>query len=497
MLGPLDEPAEGLRRHTVRQTSVMVSGQLAQSALQVGSTFILARLLAPEDFGLIAMVSVVVAFVGLFKDIGLTQAVVQERHLAHAQTTGLFWLNEAVTTILALAMAAGAPIVAAMYDETELVGITFAFAAIFFVNGLGSMPQAILSRRMAFRRIAVGETGATVLGIAAAIIVAASGGEYWALVAMPGVRALTLTSFLWATCGWRPGPPHRNTGISDLVRFGKDVTGFNVVNYFSRNADNALIGWRWGPVELGQYNAAYRVLTLPLEQLNTPVARVAVPVLARLQHDTTRYRSAYLRIVRAVAAVTMPLMAVVAVTSDWLVYVILGPGWDLAGDILRWLAVAGILQPTTQTTGWLFLTQNRTGEWFRLGLASACIAVASFLVGLPQGAIGVAIAYAIADICLRTPLLVVWFGRSGPVRSMDLVRVSLLPLGTALIAATIGVSVRILAPDIAPLLGLVVSFLAAGAIVFGLLWLTPNGRATLHDIRIGWTDLKPTRDTAT
>ncbi len=270
------------------------------------------------------------------------------------------------------------------------------------------------------------------------------------------------------------------------------MSASNVVNFFNRNADDVLIGWRWGPDVLGQYAAAYRVLMMPLTQISAPVSRVAMPALARLQDDAERYRAAYVRLVRVLASVTSPLMGFVAVSSTWVIAILLGPGWEEAAEILTWLAVAGIAQPLTNSTGWLFISQGRLGEYLRGTTVAAVVAVTSFVVGLPLGAVGVAAAYAVSGIAIRLPLLLWWVGRRGPVSTSDLVGVSVLPLVLTLLVMSASIAVQLAAPNIAPIAGVALAGLLA-AVGILLVLITPAGRALRADIRVIVGDLKRQR----
>ena len=228
-----------------------------------------------------------------------------------------------------------------------------------------------------------------------------------------------------------------------MLTFGGNVTGFNVMQYFARNADNALIGKFWGANELGLYSRAYQMLLMPMQQINAPLAAVAVPALSRLADSPERYRDAYLKILEKLVMITMPLGAFMIATSDWLVLLLLGPQWKATGTMFMLLGIAAIIQPVTKTSWWLFSTQGRSRDLFRWGIIGAVIAVASILGGLPWGAKGVAATYAISDLCIATPLLFWYVGRRGPIRAIDFYRTispsaaaSLCALGTVVLART-------------------------------------------------------------
>jgi O-antigen/teichoic acid export membrane protein len=227
---------------------------------------------------------------------------------------------------------------------------------------------------------------------------------------------------VWSVCRWRPGMPARGIGIKSMLSYGGNLTGFNVMTFFSRNLDNALIGKFWGPYQLGVYSRAYQMLLMPMQQINAPLAAVAIPALSRLADKPERYRAAYLKILEKIVMITMPLGALMIATSDWMVLLLLGPQWRETGRIFQLLGIAAMIQPVTKTAWWLFSTQGRTRELFHWGLLGGAIAIASIIAGLPWGATGVAASYAIADLCIATPLLFWYVGRKGPVRTIDFYR---------------------------------------------------------------------------
>ena len=164
------------------------------------------------------------------------------------------------------------------------------------------------------------------------------------------------------------------------------------------------------------------MLLMPMQQINAPLAAVAVPALSRLADSPERYRAAYLKILEKIVMITMPLGALMIATSDWMVLLLLGPQWRETGRIFMLLGIAAMIQPVTKTAWWLFSTQGRTRELFHWGLMGGAIAIVSIIAGLPWGATGVAASYAVTDLCVATPLLFWYVGRRGPVRASDFYR---------------------------------------------------------------------------
>jgi PST family polysaccharide transporter len=479
----------------IRGGAVTLIAQAAQFILSMAGTVVLARLLTPQDYGLIGMVTVVTGFLTLFKDLGLSQATVQREELTHRQTTNLFWVNVCASTLVALVAASLGPLIARFYGEPRLSSITMVLAAGFVIGGFTVQHQALLTRQMRFGLLAASSIMAAIVGLAVGIFLAWRGAAYWALVGQQLTVALVTATAAWIFCDWRPGLPSRGSGVRELVAFGGNITGFNVVNYFARNGDNLLIGKVWGPAALGLYAKAYQLLLLPLTQINYPVGAVLVPTLSRLAHDPERYRSAFVRALEKLLMITMPGIVFLMVTADWAVRVVLGPQWSEAATIFTWLAVAGFLQPVGTTTGWLFVSQNRTHAMFRWGVIGSTMAIVSILIGLPWGPVGVAMSYGLSGLLIRTPAVLWYVGRKGPVRTRDFY-VTMAPFAIAAICSGLAVFAyrRVAAPS-EPLLGLVTSFAIAAPVAVGVMALSRNGRAAIRDMIHSLAHLRPSGET--
>jgi PST family polysaccharide transporter len=417
-----DHLDDDLSGRSMRGGAVTLAGQILKFLISTASTIVVARLLLPQDYGLVGMVVVLISFLGLFQYLGLPAATVKWKELSHAQVSTLFWVNVALSTVIMLAVLGSAPFLAWFYNEPRLVGIASGYAVVIFLTGLSIQHMAILTRQMRFGTIAAIDIGAVSIGLGAALLAAWYGAGYWALVINQLVFALATIAGAWSTCKWRPGLPVRGSGVRSMLTYGGNLTGYSFATFFAQNMDNALIGKFWGAYQLGIYSRAYQMMVMPLGQINTPLATVAVPALSRLVDSPERYRTAYLRILEKIAMLTMPGVAFMIVTSDWLMLLLLGPKWRDAGPIFMLLGMAAIVQPASKTGLWLFITQGRSREMFKWGIIGSTIGVGSIVAGLPWGATGVAASYGITDLCLTTPLLFWYIGRKGPVCTRDLTR---------------------------------------------------------------------------
>jgi PST family polysaccharide transporter len=477
----VDHLRANLGRRTARGGAIMVGSQSLKFVISMASTVVLARLLTPQDYGLIGMVVVVTGFISLFKSMGLSAATIQQQEINDQQVSTLFWINFALGVATMLLAALVAPLIALFYHVPQLTWITMTLAAGFLFSGLTVQHEALLKRQMRFFALAAIEISALVLSLALAIILAWRGAGYWALVGSQLMMAVAQAAGVWIACRWRPIRPVRNSGIRSMLAFGRNVTGNTIFNYFSRNLDNLLIGRVWGAQQLGLYAKAYQLLLLPIEQTAVPLDGVALTALSRLADTPERYRQAYLRMLEKLAMLTMPGIAFMIVTSDWLVRVMLGPQWSETALIFALLGIVGLVEPIGNTMGWLLISQGRSRHILQVGLMDGVIAVVSIAAGLPWGAVGVAASYSIVGLCLRKPLVFWFVCRVGPVRLSDFYR-AIAPAACATLCVLAALFLfRRWVQISGPLVGLPICFAIAVGVAFLALAVLPAGRTALRD----------------
>lgn len=396
-----------LKAKSVRGGMVTMLDYGANFVLRTGATVVLARILTPEDYGLISMVTAITAFVMMFRDMGLSTATIQKAEINHSQVSTLFWLNVAVGFGLSVITVGLAPVIAWFYSDQRLIWITLILSSGFLFTGFVVQHQALLRRQMRFGILAVVRIISLVTGIAAAILAAHFGAGYWALVVMQLMIPAGDAVGLWLSCRWRPSWPGRGSGVRSMVYFGLNITGFNIANTFSRNLDNVLIGRCWGPGILGLYSRAYQFLLWPISYIRVPLTLVAIPAMSRLQNDPVRFRMYYAKLVSMLAFVSMPLMIFLAVCSENVVVLLLGEKWLGAGILFKIMALTGFMQTVGTTTGLVQVSHGQAGRYLKWGLISSLFTVASFFIGLPWGATGVACSYAISYYLILFPSL--WF----------------------------------------------------------------------------------------
>ncbi|MCC7251277.1 lipopolysaccharide biosynthesis protein [Hyphomicrobium sp.] len=474
---PHSAPA-GTRGETAKNVLFMGAAQAWRVGIGFVFTVITARLLAPSDFGVVAMVATVTALVTMIQDLGVTQAVVQRDRIEQGHLNALFWLSAGLGAVLALLLALSAPAVAGFFAEPRLEGLMIAFAAPIVASGFQAIPFALLNRRMRFAELAAVDALAAAASFVVGIGLAWQLGSYWALYASACATALVMLVGCWWRSGFRPGRATFDRETRAMIGFGSGVTGFNLANYFSRNADNVLIGKYFGDVALGFYDRAYRLLLFPLSQIHAPIGRVMIPLLSRNLSDPERYRRSYMECVSLLLVATQPPILFATLYSEDVFRILLGERWLACAPIFAWLGLAGLHQVVTSTVGWLYISQGRGAGFFRLGLFGAVTTVASFVAGLPWGPVGVAAAYAISDYVIRLPVIWASAGREGPVTARDLCTMAAPHVLATATAATVLLALKPLAdmPD-ALTCGILVGL--SYAVYLGFLVLFPEKRGYL------------------
>ncbi len=407
-----EAPAENrtLERQAARGAFVTTGGQLVRLLVQTAGIVVLARLLTPEDYGLVAMVGVVVVLGEIFREFGLGAAAIQSPTLTRGQQDNLFWANTALGVLLFLLAQAAAVPISGFFDQPEIVEITRVLAFVFILNGAATQYRAHLTRHMRFFALTASELAAQFIGLGAGVAAALSGWGYWSLVAMQLSQALATWVFFIIASRWLPRWIDRSAEMSAFWRFGVQLLGSQLLSYGASNADTVVIGYRAGPVELGLYDRAYRLVMVPLAQMRAPTTTVALPLFSRLAGDRARYDRALLAGQLGIGYVMVPLVALLAGAHEPVVEVFLGDQWTEVAPILALLAIAGGLQLLSYVGYWVYISRALTKQLFYYSLISAGVRVLFIVVGSTWGSIGVAAGVALSAAVLW-PTSLWWLSR--------------------------------------------------------------------------------------
>jgi PST family polysaccharide transporter len=412
-LGSGDEEraaAERLGPRAARGAAVTLAAQAGRMIVQVASVVVLARLLTPHDYGLIAMVVAIIGVGELLRDFGLSSAAIQSPELTVPQRDNLFWINAGLGTGLAVIVYLGAGILELVYGQEELIPIAHALCLTFVINGLATQYRADLVRRLKFTRLALADILAPTIALVLAITAALLGWGYWALVVQQLSQALVLLIVVAGSARWLPRAPRRHTHLGPLLRFGSNLMATQLVGYVSNNVDSVVIGVRFGAISLGFYTRAFQLLMTPLNQVRIPLTTVALPVLSRIGGDIRRFGD---YIVQGQLALGYTLVAVLGLAvggAEPITEIFLGHRWGSVAPLLALLAAAGIFQTLAFVGYWVYVSRGLTSQLLRYTLLSSAIKVVCIVGGSIWGVTGVAAGYALAP-ALSWPISFWWLSR--------------------------------------------------------------------------------------
>jgi PST family polysaccharide transporter len=394
---------EHLRRASVRGAGVTVLSGGFSLAVQMIATVVLARLLTPSDFGVVAMVTTFSLLLINFGLNGFTEAVIQRDSIDRDLVNNMFWINVGAGALLTLAFAASGSLLAHFYHEERVKYVAVGVSVTILITTLSVQHLALLKRAMRFSAVSVNDIVARTLYVAVSIALGWAGWGYWALVTGLIVQSLALAVGAWSLCRWVPSFPRRAPGTASMVKFATTTYGRFIANYCTWNTDNLLVGWQLGSVSLGYYKKAYDLFALPASQLVTPLAGVAVSALSRLRSDPVQYRRYLLSALRVIAFVGMAVGADLTLVGHDVIRLLLGPRWDESGRIFVYFGPGIGAMLLYYTHGWIHLSLGRADRWLRWGIVEFTVTVLLFIAGLHWGPVGIALAWTVSFWVLTVP----------------------------------------------------------------------------------------------
>jgi len=396
-------PSLQVKDKAVYSGGLMVTTRLVGTVVGFVSTIILARLLTPRDFGLVAMVTV---FSLLLFNVGLNgflESIIQSKKINHDQISTLFWIGLAISSSLSLIFVFASPLLALLYKEPKVIPISRVMAIGFIFSALATEHLALIMRKLQFYKIMINELVSGVISTFIAIAMALLGFGYWAIVARQLSVPIIVAILSWIQCSWRPGLPKKKAGIRPMLKFAINTFGNFSINYFARNIDKTILGWKWGSFQLGNYDRAYRLFVLPVNQLIDPLSSVALSALSKIKDNTEMYKKYYLRSLSLIGFLGMYISSILTISGREIIYLLLGPKWNQAGIVFTAFGPAVAVILIYQTIGWLFLSQGRPDALLKWTIAATLLMTASYLFGVRFGAIGMALAYGISLYILIIP----------------------------------------------------------------------------------------------
>jgi PST family polysaccharide transporter len=371
-----------------------------RAAISAVTFIILARLLPPEAFGLVALATVFTAFIEIFLDQGFSAAIVQRTDLERGHLDTAFWISVLTGVLLTLGTIVASELAAGLFKEPQLASVLRWLSLSFIFVALSSTQMAILQRNLAFKSLAARSMAATLAGAVVGVGMALAGYGVWSLVGQNLVRGLAGVIVLWWASEWRPGLNMSRKHYKELFAFGASVTGTNVLTALVRRSDDFLIGYFLGPTLLGYYTIGYRLLLVIIRLVTSITSTVVFPVFSRIQHKPDRMRRAFYNVTQYTSLLAFPVFIGMAVLAQELVLVLFGEKWAPSIPVMQVLALIGILQSIQFFNGSVMRASGKASWQFGIMLLTAICSVIGFFIALPWGIVAVAASFVVVGYLL-------------------------------------------------------------------------------------------------
>jgi len=381
------------KQKTVSGISWSILSQLTSQFFLLITSIILARLLTPNDFGLIGMITVLTGFANIFMNVGFSSALIQKEKITQEDLSSVFWFNIVCGILLTVIFIALSPLIAIFYEKEILSSLSILISFNFLLGSFNIVQRTILVKKVDFKTsFKVEIISIPVAGISA-IILAYYGWGVWSIAVQSLLQSSINGILLWLYSSWRPSFIFKWESIRSLLKFSLNVFGNDTLNYWTRNIDNLLIGKFIGMGGLGIYSKAYGILMLPLTNVSQVIGRVLFPSLSLIKEDKIQVKRVFLKLSRVVALIAFPLMTGLFAISDVFVLTIFGPQWKEMIPLVNVFCILGISQSVGTLISHLYLSQGRADLMFKIGTIIRIILILSIVIGLYWGVIGVAVSY--------------------------------------------------------------------------------------------------------
>ena len=399
-----------------RAALINMASRYGAALVQLAYSVVLARMLTPEDFGVVAIAQVFVTFFALFQDMGLGSAIIQRQDLEERDVSRIFGFSAVLAGVLAALFALLGPLVASVYGDPRLVGICGALSVTVLLSTLNTVPNALLMKSRRFVAVGKRQVLCALVASAAGMLSAALGAGPYAIVVYSVTNALFNLVWNWSTNRVRPLFLGMVASVRKVFGYSAWLFGFNLITYFSRNTDNLLIGYFFGPFDLGNYGKAYQLMQYPQTHLTSVVASVLHPMLAERQDDVGYIYDVYVRLSKALSLIGVFVSAFCFFAADEIVFVLYGEQWGASAVCLRYLSVSIWSQMVCGASGPIFQVLGRTREQFLRGLLISVATIGATLAGVYLGGIEsvallVGLAYFVPFVLLVPFLIRASFGR--------------------------------------------------------------------------------------
>lgn len=374
--------------------------KLSRQAIQLIFIFILSRILSPAEYGIMAMITAFSMLAEIVRDMGTGSAIIHSNREENDLYNTAFCFNIVIGIFVFLVFYFTAPLIASFFRQDKLVSFVRVFSVIYLIGSLNIVQEAILQKKLEFKRLFfIDVISVTVSGIVA-LILALNNFGVWSLVTQQIVMIAVGTIILWITSSWKPKLRFKWAYLKEIKIYSMTLFANNVVYFFGRETDKFLIGKYMGAQALGIYHRAYMLMLLPVNQINLVISRVMFPVFSSMKNDTESMRKIYLKSVGMIAFFTFPMMFLMFVLAEPLILIVLGKKWIQVAGFLQIFIIYSVIESVGVTTAWIYKSLGHTKVMLQWAVFGAAVIVISAVIGMQWGARGIAISYVIAQLTI-------------------------------------------------------------------------------------------------
>jgi O-antigen/teichoic acid export membrane protein len=380
--------------------------QLVSQVIFVWFGIYLARILGPEAYGLIGMITVFSGFANLFIDFGFSSAIIYDSKLTSEKTSSVFWFNLLIGVFLYLIFFLISPLLASFYEVQELSNLTRVVTLSLIFNSFSGVPNALISKSISFKAKVQAGWISTFLSYVAGFILAFKGYGVWSLVTQSLVFSFINLVLIWKIAKFIPKKYFSLSDIRSLLNYGGGIAGTNLLGYLTRNLDNLLIGKLLGEASLGIYSKSYSLMMLPLKNVSSVFSKVLFPAFSKIQNQEDKIAFYYLKTTKLIALITFPLMFGLFSVASEFVLIFLGPNWLEAIPIVKMLSLLGAIQSVLTLNGVVYNSLGKSTTAFKVTLLLNLFLIPSWIVGIKlNGLNGLALAYLLIGSLGSIPIL--------------------------------------------------------------------------------------------
>lgn len=393
-----------LKKRVLEGTKWVALANIFKQIMRIVSLVIFARLLTPDDFGIFSILMIFVSFLIMFVDMGTAAALIHIKRPTQKLLSSIFFFNIFIGIFLFLLLVLFAGVIAGFFEKPILENLLILIAINFIIMSFGVVQKAKFEKDLDVKYLTLAESIAIFTGIVVAIISAYYGLGVYSLVVQTLITSFITVGLIWLISSWRPVFYFSFSEIQKIWKYTANLSTFNLVNYFSRNADNILIGKFLNTNALGVYSLAYNIMLYPLQNISRVLIRILFPAFSHIQNDNKKFKRAYLKVIFFIALISFPIMVGLMVTAELFVEVVFGDKWKNLAVLLIILAPVGMIKSIGETNGSIYMAKGNTGLLLKIGIFSTFVTILFFIFGIFYGVEGVAVSFLLSNMLLFYPI---------------------------------------------------------------------------------------------